>query len=162
MESGSGSAVKKAHASWKSVSLKTGPHLSFRKISNPWLMCGLASSGRLEPASCWREKRGIVQWDLFFSFRGGVWSCALDLPGIVESLTVPPNLRLRGLRGWRAATPSRRRPSPHLFCNCFISFLHLFVDKQLKGCTKQLPETLPALGHVVDFFRVVSEAGLRG
>lgn len=91
MESGSGSAVKKPHASWKSVSLNTGPHFCFPKISNPWLLRGLASSGGQERGSGLGERGGMVLQGLFFS------SCSEGLcTGIFRELWSPRLSHLNG------------------------------------------------------------------
>lgn len=133
-------SIKKAHASWKSVSLETGPHLSFQTISNPWLLPGFASSDGLEPVLCSKEKYGIALWNLFYCFRGGVWSCVQGPAVHCEVIDCPAE-------GWRVAAPPRHGPFPHLFCRSLIGCPLLHIDKQLKGWAKRLPVTVPTLGR---------------
>lgn len=130
IESGSGSAVKKIHASWKSVSLETGPHLSFQKISNPWLMHDLASSGRLQRFLCLEEKHGIVLRN-YFSFSEVVCGSIVNC-GVIDCPTLSENLRAPQV-GWRQLLLLGMGHLLPPFHNSVISCSHLLVDKQFKG-----------------------------
>ena len=106
-------SVKKPHASWKPVSLKTGLRISLQKISNPCLLRGLACLGRSDRGWGLREKWVTGLQDLFLlSFPVAVCGAVCwDFRGTVESLTVPPHHRLGGSRA-RGSSPPRPGPSP--------------------------------------------------
>lgn len=93
-------------------SLKTSPHLSFQKISNPWLMHDLASSGRLQWCLCLKEKHEIVLRNSFSLAEvvcGSVVNCrVIDCPTLSENPSAP-----WGLPG--AVTPPGHGPSPAPF-----------------------------------------------
>lgn len=84
-----------------------------------------------------------------------------DLQRIVESSVVPPKRRLRGSEAGRQLL-LLDTVHPSTFLVTVRLSAPTSVDKQLKGWAKPLLETLPAPGPAAHFFRVVSEAELRG